>query len=233
MYRTLQDFAAAAKILEPLCLQNGNVTSPPLRSAVARIYLQGGYVAMAAKHFAAVAEDPTADPVQKIMNAALFASAEGDWERATAELQKILVADPENIAVRHCRILHIFASLTYASLLQAVNNLAVALLNQGRLREVSIYPFLICRIWSSWCLTQGIETLENALRASPATIVTAEPFLFNLCECRSENSAHWQCTNRLDLPHCTSCGRQQVPTRNATFSLKSQNGPETDCAQPV
>ncbi len=71
---------------------------------------------MAAKHFAVVAEDPTADPVQKIMNAALFASAEGDWQRATTELQKILAADPENFV--------------------AVNNLAVALLNQGRLQEV-------------------------------------------------------------------------------------------------
>ena len=32
-------------------------------------------------------------------------------------------------------------------------------------------------------LLQGIDVLEAALRASPATIVTAEPFLFNLCEC--------------------------------------------------
>ncbi|RPD76400.1 hypothetical protein L226DRAFT_460848 [Lentinus tigrinus ALCF2SS1-7] len=135
------DYAAAARILEPLCVQNGNVTSPALRSAVARVYLQGGYIAMAAKHLAAVAEDPTADPAQKIMNAALFASAEGDWERASNELQKVIAADPENFV--------------------AVNNLAVALLNQGRLQE-------------------GIEVLENALRTSPATIVTAEPFLFNL-----------------------------------------------------
>lgn len=29
---------------------------------------------------------------------------------------------------------------------------------------------------------QGIDALESALQASPATIVTAEPFLFNLCE---------------------------------------------------
>ena len=71
---------------------------------------------MAAQHLAAVAEDPTADPVQKIMNTALFASAEGDWQRAATELQKILATDPENFV--------------------AVNNLAVALLNQGRLQEV-------------------------------------------------------------------------------------------------
>ncbi|KAI0369156.1 hypothetical protein BV20DRAFT_946572 [Pilatotrama ljubarskyi] len=137
----MRDYTAAAKILEPLCVQAGGVSSPALRSAVARVYLQGGYVAMAASHFAAVAEDPTADPVQKGMNAALFASAEGDWPRATAELQRILAADPDNFV--------------------ATNNLAVALLNQGRLQE-------------------AIQVLEDALRTSPATIVTAEPFLFNL-----------------------------------------------------
>ncbi|TBU27304.1 hypothetical protein BD311DRAFT_665670 [Dichomitus squalens] len=137
----MKDFAAAARILEPLCVQKDGLTSPALRSAVARVYLQGGHISMAAQHLAAVAEDPTADPAQKAMNAALFASAEGDWARAEAELRGILAADPENFV--------------------AVNNLAVALLNQGKLKE-------------------GIEALEAALRASPATIVTAEPFLFNL-----------------------------------------------------
>lgn len=29
---------------------------------------------------------------------------------------------------------------------------------------------------------QGIQVLEDALRASPSTIVVAEPFLFNLCK---------------------------------------------------
>jgi len=43
----------------------------------------------------------------------------------------------------------------------AVNNMAVALLGQGRVRE-------------------GIATLERALNASPSSVVVAEPFLFNL-----------------------------------------------------
>ncbi|KAF9073279.1 hypothetical protein BDP27DRAFT_1319146 [Rhodocollybia butyracea] len=43
----------------------------------------------------------------------------------------------------------------------AVNNLSVTLLSQGKLKE-------------------GIETLEKALKASPASVVVAEPFLFNL-----------------------------------------------------
>jgi hypothetical protein len=47
-------------------------------------------------------------------------------------------------------------------LAQAVNNLAVALLGQGKLKE-------------------GIEVLETALESSPSTLAMAEPFLFNLC----------------------------------------------------
>jgi len=43
----------------------------------------------------------------------------------------------------------------------AVNNLSVALLSQGKLKE-------------------GIDVLEAALRASPSSVVVAEPFLFNL-----------------------------------------------------
>ncbi|KAI0766704.1 hypothetical protein BD413DRAFT_569950 [Trametes elegans] len=133
----MRDFAAAAKVLEPLCTP----ASAALRSAVARVYLQGGYVAMAATHFAAVAADPGADAAQKGTNAALFASAEGDWPRAEAELRRVLAADPECFG--------------------AVNNLAVALLNQGKLQE-------------------AIQVLEDAFRASPAAIASAEPFLFNL-----------------------------------------------------
>jgi hypothetical protein len=45
---------------------------------------------------------------------------------------------------------------------QAVNNLAVALLGQGKLKE-------------------GIQVLETALESSPSTLAMAEPFLFNLC----------------------------------------------------
>ena len=83
---------------------------------MARVYLQGGHVAAAACHFAAAAADPTADPQQVAMDTALLAAAEGDWARAEAELRGILAADQENFV--------------------AVNNLAVALLNQGKLKEV-------------------------------------------------------------------------------------------------
>lgn len=137
----IKEFTAAARLLEPLCDQGDGTTSPALRSSVARIYLQGGNVGMASKHFKQVAEDPTAEETLKQMNAALLACAVGDWEEASATLKAILERDAENYA--------------------AVNNLSVALLNQGNVKE-------------------GIEVLERALKASPSSVVVAEPFLFNL-----------------------------------------------------
>ncbi|KAI0953947.1 hypothetical protein AcW1_006737 [Taiwanofungus camphoratus] len=111
----MNDLAAAAKLLEPLCKQGDGPTSPYVQSAVGRVYIQGGCIGMAAKHFTAVAEDPTADSSLKAMNKALLASADGDWPRATEVLQEILAADPENYI--------------------AINNLSVALLSQGKLQE--------------------------------------------------------------------------------------------------
>lgn len=114
----MKDFAAATKLLEPLCLQEDSSTSSPaLRSSIARIYLQAGYVQMAAKHFDIVDKNPTAEPALKDMNKALLASANGDWEAASNTLKKALSEDKENFA--------------------AVNNLAVALLSQGKLKEVT------------------------------------------------------------------------------------------------
>ena len=95
----LQDFTAAAKLLEPLCEQ-GPITSPALRSAIARIYLQGGHIGKAAKHFSLVAKDPNADQTMKDMNAALLASADGEWAEAGDLLAGLVTRDSENYAVR-------------------------------------------------------------------------------------------------------------------------------------
>ncbi|KAF7356537.1 Trafficking protein particle complex subunit 12 [Mycena venus] len=139
-FMEMKDFAAAAKLLEPLCEQ-GDVASPALRSAVARIYLQSGNLAMAAHHFKMVGEDPDAAPSMKAMNASLLTAAEGDWAQASEVLATIVLAEnPDNYV--------------------AVNNLCVALLSQGKLKE-------------------GIEAMEKALKTSPESVV-AEPFLFNL-----------------------------------------------------
>ena len=93
-----QEITAAAKLLEPLCNQ-GDISSPALRSSVGRIYLQGGIIHAATKHFSLVAADPTATEDMKQMNAALLASAEGQWTEASDSLKAILEKDSENYVV--------------------------------------------------------------------------------------------------------------------------------------
>ncbi|KAI0061054.1 hypothetical protein BV25DRAFT_830314 [Artomyces pyxidatus] len=134
-----KDFTAAARLLEPL-LRAPDAT-PELRSAVGRVYLQAGQLALAERHLDAVARDPAVDPALKQLNAAFVASARGEWEKAGGILKEMVDRDPENFA--------------------AVNNMGVALLGEGRLKE-------------------GIAVLEKAFQASPSTLAMAEPFLFNL-----------------------------------------------------
>ncbi|KAF9266892.1 hypothetical protein L218DRAFT_1066581 [Marasmius fiardii PR-910] len=114
----MKEFGAACKLLEPLLQQqyeSEDLSSPPLRSAIARIYLQSGHLSMAKKHIDIVNEDPNAEQSLKDMNKALLASANGEWETASQVLQRILEDDSENFA--------------------AVNNLSVSLLAQGKLKE--------------------------------------------------------------------------------------------------
>ncbi|KIY70574.1 hypothetical protein CYLTODRAFT_347478 [Cylindrobasidium torrendii FP15055 ss-10] len=148
----MKDFGAATKLIEPLCSQQGTAAAA-LRSTVARIYLQAGQIHRAAAHFAFVDQDPEVTQDAKDMNAALLASANGEWERSAQILFKLLETDAENYV--------------------AVNNIAVALLGQGKVME-------------------GIATLERALKTSPSTVVVSEPFLFNLStlyELRSATAA--------------------------------------------
>ncbi|KAL0953818.1 hypothetical protein HGRIS_004998 [Hohenbuehelia grisea] len=148
----MKEFVAAARLLEPLCAQSSEVTMPQLRSAVARVYLQGGCLRQAEAHFKAVEADPAADGALKRMNAALLASANGDWDTATQGLREIVQQESENYA--------------------AVNNLSVALLSQGKLKE-------------------AIAVSEKALHEAPSSVVVTEPFLFNLStlyELRSANA---------------------------------------------
>ncbi|KAF7308849.1 Tetratricopeptide repeat protein 15-like [Mycena kentingensis (nom. inval.)] len=156
----MKDYTAATTLLTPLCTQPAEVedsessedsgsspsliNSPALHSAIARIYLQCGNLAMAMHHFGAVAAaDSGATEGMREMNAALMAGAEGDWVQVTEILQgKVFDAEgPERLV--------------------AVNNLCVALLNQGKLKE-------------------GIAAMERVLKESPESVVVAEPYLFNL-----------------------------------------------------
>ena len=71
-----------------------------------------------------------------------------------------------------------------------MNNLGVALLSQGKLKEVRLCPFYADHVRDahstlippSRLVTQGIEILEGALTQNPFEIVTTEPFLFNICK---------------------------------------------------
>lgn len=136
-----QDFTAAVHLLEPLCYQGEDISTVSIRSSIGRIYLQSGNMRMAAKHFTVVADDPAAEQTMKDMNAALLASAEGDWTQASEYLENILQQDADNFMVRilvQPRLLFLPAHP------QAVNNLSVALLSQGKLKEVIVHSVSNC-----------------------------------------------------------------------------------------
>ncbi|OCB86453.1 hypothetical protein A7U60_g6575 [Sanghuangporus baumii] len=117
----MKDYTAATTLLEPLSLTGSSPPSPALRSAIARIYLQGGNLAAAQTHFDAVDADPEAEASLKMMNAVISAAALGDWVRAAESARSLLEADAEREGE--------------ASDVVAANNYAVALLGQGRIKE--------------------------------------------------------------------------------------------------
>ena len=73
-----------------------NTSIPALRSALGRIYLQAGNLHLAARHFAAASKDPAVEPAMRETNAALFACADGQWERASETLRELLEKDADN-----------------------------------------------------------------------------------------------------------------------------------------
>lgn len=135
-----KDFTAATALLEPLVAKEP-ATSADLRSALGRVYLQAGQLDRAEAHFTAVEAEDNVPESTKALNKAFLASARGEWDEAAVILRGLFAQDDTNYA--------------------AVNDLAVALLCQGKLKE-------------------GIEVLEAALETSPSTLAMAEPFLFNL-----------------------------------------------------
>jgi hypothetical protein len=113
---------------------------------------------MAAKQFALVEADPSAEDTLKTMNAALLASSEGDWIQASEKLRDILEKDADDYVVRSyfCEAVVVYF-LTRS--LKAVNNLSVALLSQGKLKEVNeqlecrlnlVLTFFCERVLKSW-----------------------------------------------------------------------------------
>lgn len=100
----LQDYVAATSLLEGLCRSNSNEndvpsSSPALRSAIARIFLQSGCLAKAAEHISFVERDPDADQSIKYVNNILLATAYGDWDKAAETAKKLLEKDGGNVVV--------------------------------------------------------------------------------------------------------------------------------------
>ncbi|KAG8221016.1 hypothetical protein J3R82DRAFT_2525 [Butyriboletus roseoflavus] len=147
----MNDYQAAINLLVPLCTYRVPPTlvptpSPTLHSALARIYLLSGNLRKAEEHFS-IATSAAGNSANRtdihivVMNTALLAAASGEWTRAEEALGELVAKNPGNFT--------------------AINNLAVTLLCQGRIKE-------------------GIDLLEAALKMSPSSVVVAEPFLFNL-----------------------------------------------------
>ncbi|VDC03511.1 unnamed protein product [Peniophora sp. CBMAI 1063] len=155
-----KDYASAISLIQPLLQQpdfdtaGADKTLPrevgwELRAALARVYLQAGLLGEAEKEFSRAAEVEGAPESSKVMAQALLACARGEWAKAEELLASIVLQvsvdaegkEEENFA--------------------AVNDLAVALLAQGKIKA-------------------GIEVLERALKKSPGSLAMAEPFLFNL-----------------------------------------------------
>jgi tetratricopeptide (TPR) repeat protein len=123
------------------------------------VYLQAGQLDRAEAHFAAVAADDVGGGAlesTKALNAAFLASARGEWDAACRDLARAFRAGRYELC---CEYLWYpsFGAGSDDRLSQAVNNLAVALLGQGKLKE-------------------GIEVLEAALETSPSTLAMAEAF---------------------------------------------------------
>lgn len=82
-----------------------------------------------------VENDPEADQTIKNMNAILLAVAYGHWDEAAASAQNLLKSDDVDIIVCFTKADCMTRLMT---LCQAINNLAVTLLSQGKLSQVSV-----------------------------------------------------------------------------------------------
>ena len=82
-------------LLGLLCRQG----TAALRSAIARIYLQGGHLGEASWRFVAVDADPTTNDANKAMNWAIDVTAYGQWDTAIYVLKGLLDADLDDALV--------------------------------------------------------------------------------------------------------------------------------------
>jgi hypothetical protein len=106
-------------------------------SALGRLKLEAGDIATAATYFSQSAAQPDATPQSRDTDAALLATAQGNWSGALVLLEGVIRDHPDDVVVR---VEHIYSNLQGVilifSLLQALNSMSVALLCLGRLEEV-------------------------------------------------------------------------------------------------
>jgi hypothetical protein len=146
----MREVEAAGTLLEPLLEHPANASQLALRSAIGRVYLQGGLLGAARRHFAVIEADAAVGAEAKAFNRALLCAADGEWEACRVALDTLRTDDDAGWKEG-------------VNVLAAANNLAVALLAQGRLGD-------------------AIEVLEEEMGANPSGVAGAEPILFNLCK---------------------------------------------------
>jgi len=145
----MKEYITASSILSSMASRG----SSELKSTTAHLYLQMGHLQRADELIAQVESDQQASPWLKRLNAALRALCYGDFDLAVEFFNQTLELEPDNIV--------------------ALNNLSVALLSKGKVK-------------------QSIEVLERAIQISPSTVLCVEPYLFNLAtvyELRSTTAA--------------------------------------------
>jgi tetratricopeptide (TPR) repeat protein len=136
----LKDYNAASTLLRRV--EEYHRMNADLLSTVGRMYLIMGDVLEAEFVFDRVATFEDASITLNLMNAGFLHTARGEWDRARESFAEVLKREPQNK--------------------QAENNLAVALLYQGKLDE-------------------GIRQLERRMESSKnAASLSAGPIL-NLC----------------------------------------------------
>jgi len=111
----MQDFRGAQKILDGLAPASGAGSSAKLLSALGRLKLEAGDITTAATYFNQSAIQSDATPQSRDTDAALLATAKGDWTGALALLEGVVRDHPDDVV--------------------ALNSMSVVLLCLGRLEE--------------------------------------------------------------------------------------------------
>jgi tetratricopeptide (TPR) repeat protein len=165
----MKEHEAAIALLEPLLKQStpSSTSMPELKSAIARIKLQAGLVQDARETFKEIEADEGVSSDAKDFNTAILASAEGEWE-VCAEILARLAERDERVEgekgssedQREDRK----AGEDGANRVAVANNLAVALLAQGRISD-------------------AVDALEARMKEEPKAVASVEGTLFNLGTC--------------------------------------------------